>query len=179
MFLYERLTQHDKDLVDLAEKKSCRVITNSSQPRLLVENQNGKFIPQSISCPKDIDELLCLRNVAKQAPGGQKDLTGPGTTTDGGRKNSFGAENHGAQNCSNAQIQVPCTISDTSSTKTPANKRPPPDLSPLADTAVIEQLRILQHDKLKLMGYVEFLLINHQSKTKQRFSLSSDNDIEY
>ena len=66
-----------------------------------------------------------------------------------------------------------------SSTKTPANKRPPPDMSPLVDTAVIEQLRILQHDKLKLMDYVESLLINHQSETKQRFSLSSDNGIEY
>ena len=52
-------------------------------------------------------------------------------------------------------------------------------MSPLADTAVIEQLRILQHDKLKLMDYVESLLINQQSKTKQRFSLSSDNGIEY
>ena len=171
VFLYERLTQHDKDLVDLAEKKGCRVITNNCQPQLLVENKNGKFIPQSISCPKDIDELLCLRNVAKQAPGGQNDLTGPGTKSDGGQKDPAGAKNHGAQNCSNgiAPIQVPETTTDTSSTKTPANKRPPPDMSPLADTAVIEQLRVLQHDKLKLMDYVESLLINHQSKTKQRF----------
>ena len=69
VFLYE----HDKDLVDLAEKKGFRVITNNCQLQLLVENQNGKFIPQSISRPKDIDELLCLRNVAKQAPGGQND----------------------------------------------------------------------------------------------------------
>ena len=84
---------------------------------------------------------------------GRKDLTGPGTKTDGGQKDSSGANNLGAENCSNgiAQIQVPGTINDTSSTKTPANKRPPPDLSPLADTAVIEQLRILQHNKLKLM----------------------------
>ena len=52
-------------------------------------------------------------------------------------------------------------------------------MSPLADTAGIEQLRILQLDKLKLMDYVEPLLINHQSKTKQRFSLSSDNGIEF
>ena len=72
VFLYEHSTQHDKDLVDLAEKKGCRVITNNCQPPFLVENQNRKFIPQSISCPKDIDELLCLRNVAKQAPGVKK-----------------------------------------------------------------------------------------------------------
>ena len=118
---------------------------------------------------------MCLRNVAKQAPGKQKDLNGPGTKTDGGQKDSFGAKNDGAQNCSNgiASIRVPGTINDASSTKTPANKRPPPDLSPLADTAVIEQLRILQHEKLKLMDYVEPLLINQQSKSKQRFSLSS------
>ena len=84
---------------------------------------------------------------------GQKDLTGPGTKTDGGQNDSSGAKNLGAENCSNgiAQIQVPGTINDTSSTKTLANKRLPRDLSPLADTAVIEQLRILQHDKLKLM----------------------------
>ena len=63
--------------------------------------------------------------------------------------------------------------------KTPANERPPLDLSPLEDTVVIEQLKILQHDELKLMDYVESLLINHQSKIKQRFSLSSDNGIEY
>ena len=44
VFLYEGSTQHDKDLVDLAEKKG-RVITNNCQPQLLVENQNGKFIP--------------------------------------------------------------------------------------------------------------------------------------
>ena len=75
-------------------------------------------------------------------------------------------------------IQVPGTMNDTSSSKTPENKRPLPDLSPLADTAVIEQLRILQDDKLKLMDYEESLLISHQSKTKQRFSLSSYNSIE-
>ena len=124
---------------------------------------------------------MCLRNVAKQAPGGQKDITAPGTKTDGCQKDSSGAKNHGAQNCSNsiAQIRVPATINDTSSTKTPANKRPPPDLSQLADTAVIEQLRFLQDEKFKLMDYEESLLINHQSKTKQRFSISSDNSIEF
>ena len=122
-----------------------------------------------------------MRNVAKQAHGGQNDLYGPGTKSDGAQKDPSGANNYGAQNCSNgfAPIQVPETINDTSSTKTPANKRPPPDMSPLADTAVIEQLRIFQHDKLKLMDYVESLLINHQSKTKQRLSLSSDNGIEH
>ena len=127
------------------------------------------------------DEVLCLRIVAKQAPGGHKDQTGPGTKTDDGQRDSSAAKNHGAQNCSIgiAAIQVPGTIKDTSSTKTPANKRPPPDLSSLADTAVIEQLRILQHDKLELMDYVESLLISHQSKTKQCFSLSSANGIEY
>ena len=173
MFLYERLTQHNKDLVDLAEKKGCRVIANNCQSQLLVENRNGKFIPQSISCPKDIDELLCLRNVAKQAHRSQKDLNGP--------EQKLMEKNHGSENCSNgiAQIQVPGTKNDASSTKTTAKKRPPPDLSPLADTAVIEQLRILQHDKLKLMVYVESLLKNQRSKTKQRLSLSSDNCIEY
>ena len=53
VFLFERLTQHDKDRVDLAERNGCRVNTNNCQPQLLVENQNGKFIPQSISCPED------------------------------------------------------------------------------------------------------------------------------
>ena len=72
MFLYEHSTQHDKDLIDLAEKKGCRVITNNCQPQFPVENHNGKFIPQSISCHKDLDELLCLRNIAKQAPGVEK-----------------------------------------------------------------------------------------------------------
>ena len=96
VFLYERITQHDKDLGELAEKKGCRVITNNCQPQLLVENQNGTFIPQSISRPKDINEILCLKNFAKQAPSGQKDLTGPGTKTDGGQKDSSGAKNHGA-----------------------------------------------------------------------------------
>ena len=36
VFLYERLTQHDKDLVDLAEKKG-RAISNNCQPQFLVE----------------------------------------------------------------------------------------------------------------------------------------------
>ena len=70
VFLYERLPQHDKDLVDIAEKKGCRVITNNCQPQLFVENQNGMFIPQSKSRPKDIDELLfgeCCETITRRS----------------------------------------------------------------------------------------------------------------
>ena len=74
-------------------------------------------------------------------------------------------------------IEVPVTRNDTS-TKTTENERLPPDLSPLGYITIIEQMRFLQRNKLELMDYIESLLINHQSKTKQRFSLSSDNSFE-
>ena len=136
----------------------------------MLKIKTESFFRNQYLAPKT-DEVLCLRIVAKQAPGGHKDQTGPGTKTDDGQRDSSAAKNHGAQNCSIgiAAIQVPGTINDTSSTKTPANKRRPPDLSSLADTAVIEQLRILQHDKLELMDYVESLLISLRVKLSNVF----------
>ena len=57
VFLDERLTRADKDLMDYARDKGAKTQTFNSQPQVLVQTVNG-FRAHTITSKVDVDELL-------------------------------------------------------------------------------------------------------------------------
>ena len=63
VFLDERLTRADEDLMDYAQEKGAKFQTFNSQPQVLVQTVNG-FRAHTITSKVDVDELLENRILA-------------------------------------------------------------------------------------------------------------------